>query len=63
MSISYSKSTSCGNKRKFDTRDQAKSAIDTMRAKGKLIGVVNIYRCEYCLGIHFGHPRIKWNSY
>lgn len=45
----------CGSKVKYRSVGQAKRAMASLRARGKLVGPANVYRCSRCGGWHWGH--------
>lgn len=52
----------CGSKRRYLTAQDALAGMHKLhRAKGYQ-GFMDVYRCEFCNGYHFGHHNIKWRK-
>lgn len=46
----------CGNKRRYPTSAAAMAEMqDVIRNGRKGGGWLNVYRCQFCRGYHFGH--------
>lgn len=44
---------SCGDKAKFDSIELARAAAARAKRRGH---IVTPYKCEFCGGLHIGHP-------
>jgi hypothetical protein len=46
---------SCGSKRRFNTYQEAASAMVRMKIRTKTRDDLHTYACKFCGGYHFGH--------
>lgn len=46
----------CTGKRRYDSADQARTAITGLHRRKGYQGYLQAYHCRFCAGYHFGHP-------
>ena len=47
---------SCTGKKRYTTGAAAQAAISSLHHRKGYQGYMQVYRCSFCNGYHFGHP-------
>ena len=47
---------SCTGKKRYTTAPAAQAAISSLHHRKGYQGYMQVYRCSFCNGYHFGHP-------
>jgi len=50
----------CEGKRRYETAAEATAGIRALHKAKGYQGFLNVYRCAFCKGYHFGHNGWNW---
>lgn len=45
----------CSGKRRYDSTEVAQESLNHLKRIGRADGLMQVYRCGFCSGVHIGH--------